>query len=54
MNVNPKVQAAGAAGAVTVLAVWVAGLFGLDVPPEAASAFTVLVATVAGYVKSAA
>ena len=50
MNVNPKVQAAGWAGAVTILLVWVAGLFGLDVPPEAASAFTVLVSAVAGYV----
>ena len=53
MNVNPKVQAAGWAGSVTVLLVWVAGLLGLDVPPEAASAFTILVATVAGYAKAA-
>lgn len=51
--VNPKVQAAGAAGAVTVLLVWIAGMFGLDVPPEAASAFTVLVSAAAGYIKSA-
>lgn len=54
MNVNPKVQAAGAAGAVSILVVWVAGLFGLEVPPEAASAFTVLIATVAGYLKPSA
>lgn len=53
MNVNPKVQASGAAGAVTILAVWIAGLLGLDVPPEAASAFTVLVGTAAGYLKRA-
>ena len=53
MNVAPKVQAAGAAGAITILAVWVAGLFGLSVPPEAASAFTTLIATAAGYLKSA-
>lgn len=53
MNVSPKVQAAGVAGAVTILLVWAASLFGLDVPPEAASAFTTLVATVAGYVKAA-
>jgi hypothetical protein len=53
VNVNPKVQAAGWAGSVTVLLVWVAGLLGLDVPPEAASAFTILVATVAGYAKAA-
>ena len=53
MTVNPKVQAGGAAGAVTILLVWVAGMFGLDVPPEAASAFTVLVSTAAGYLKAA-
>lgn len=53
MNVSPKVQAAGAAGAVTILLVWVASMFGLDVPPEAASAFTTLVATAAGWFKSA-
>ena len=53
MNVNPKVQAAGAAGAATILLVWVASMFGLEVPPEAASAFTTLVATAAGWVKSA-
>lgn len=47
----PKVQAAGAAGAVTVLVVWVAGLLGLDVPPEVASAFTTLVAFGAAYLK---
>jgi hypothetical protein len=51
VNVNPKVQAAGAAGAVTILLVWVAGIFGLEVPHEAASAFTVLVATGAGWLK---
>lgn len=51
MNVNPKVQAAGWAGALTILLVWIAGLSGLDVPAEAASAFTTLVATAAGYLK---
>lgn len=52
-KINPKVQAAGWAGAVTILLVWVAGMFGLEVPPEVASAFTVLVGTAAGYLKSA-
>ena len=52
MAPNPKVQAAGAAGAVTVLLVWLAGMFGVDVPPEAASAFTVLIAATAGYLKA--
>lgn len=53
MNVNPKVQAAGWAGAATIILVWVLGQVGVDVPPEVASAITTLVATVAGYVKSA-
>lgn len=52
MAVSPKVQAAGWAGAVTILLVWIAGMFGLDVPPEVASAFTVIVSTVAGYLKA--
>lgn len=51
--VNPKVAAAGFAGAVTVVAVWAAGLAGLDVPPEVASAFTVIVSSVAGWLKTA-
>ena len=53
MNINPKVQAAGAAGAITILLVWIVGLFGLEVPAEVASAFTTLVAFGAGYIKSA-
>lgn len=53
MNVNPKVKAGGVAGAVTILVVYVAGLAGLDVPAEVASAFTVVVGTVAGYAKAA-
>lgn len=46
-----KVAAAGAAGSVTIILVWVAGLLGLDVPPEVASAFTALVAVGAGYLR---
>lgn len=53
MPVNPKVAAGGLAGGITIILVWVAGLAGLDVPPEVASAFTVLVSSVAGYVKKA-
>jgi hypothetical protein len=48
---RPKVVAGGAAGAFTVVLVWVAGMYGLDVPAEVASAFTVLVSFAAGYVK---
>jgi hypothetical protein len=47
-----KVVAGGAAGAASILVVYVAGLFGLDVPPEAASALTVLISTAAAYLKA--
>jgi hypothetical protein len=36
----------GAASAVTVMLVWIAGLLGLLVPPKVGSAFTTIVATV--------
>ena len=48
---NPKVVAGGAAGAVTVVLVWIASLCNLPVPPEVASAVTVLISTGAGYLK---
>lgn len=51
MAPQPKVVAGGIAGALTIIVVWVAGLLGLDVPAEVASAFTVLVSFAAGYVK---
>lgn len=44
-----KVAAAGISGAASVLLVYVLGQFGLDVPPEVASAITVLAAFGAGY-----
>lgn len=44
-----KVVAGATAGAVTIIAVWVAGLFGLDVPPEIASALTVLLTSATAY-----
>lgn len=52
MTINPKVKAGSAAGAATIVVVWAAGLAGLEVPPEVASAFTVLAGFVAGYRKS--
>jgi hypothetical protein len=47
----PKVVAAGAAGALTVVLVWVVGMFGLEVPEEVAAAVTALLATGAAYLK---
>jgi hypothetical protein len=46
-----KVTAAGLAGSLTILLVWIAGLFDLDVPAEVASSFTALAAAGAGYIK---
>ena len=48
----PKVAAGGVGGAVSIVIVWVASQLGLDVPAEVASAFTTVVAFVAGYLKS--
>jgi hypothetical protein len=51
MNVNPKISAAAAAGAVTIVLVWALGLLGIDVPTDVASAITLIVAIAAGYVR---
>lgn len=48
---QPKVQAAGAAGAVTTVIVFIASKLGLEVPAEVAAALTTLIATGAGYLK---
>lgn len=50
---HAKVAAGGAAGAATIVLVWLAGLKGIEVPAEVASALTVLFSTAAGWVKSA-
>ena len=47
-----KVVAGGAAGALSVLIIYVAGLFKLEVPAEAASALTVLISSAAAYIKA--
>lgn len=47
-----KVTAAGTSGAAAVVLVWLAGVFGLDMPAEVAAGFAVLLATAAGYIKT--
>lgn len=47
-----KVAAGGAAGAFTVVLVWVLGEVGVDITAEVASALTVLFSTGAAYLKS--
>lgn len=51
MKPSEKISAAGLAGAVTVLVVFVAGAAGLEVPPGVAAALTSVLAVGAGYVK---
>lgn len=50
MKPTRKVASGGAWGAATVVGVFVAGQFGVDVPPEVASAATVAVSTFAAWV----
>ena len=51
-NVHPKVAAGGVAGAVTIVLVFVAEMCGLEIPAEVASAFTVILSFLAGYLKA--
>ena len=46
---NKKVTAGSTGGAITVLIVWAAGQFGIEVPPEIAAVLTTLVSSLAGY-----
>lgn len=50
---TPKVAAGGIFGAAAIVIVWIAGQFGVEVPPEVAAAFTVLLGSGAAYIKSA-
>lgn len=52
MKPQPKVAAAGIAGAVCVIIVWGVSFAGVNVPPEVASALTAVLAFGAGYLKS--
>lgn len=44
---HPNATASTGAGAVAIIAVWIAGLFGLEVPAEVAAALATLLAIVA-------
>ena len=44
-----KVAAGGVAGALTVLVVWILGLLHETVPPEVASALTVIISFITSY-----
>lgn len=49
MAPTTKVAAGGAAGALTVLLVWILGLLEVTVPPEVASAITVIISFITSY-----
>lgn len=51
---HPKVAAGGVGGAFAFALVWTLGQFGVEMPPEVAAAFAVLVGTGAGYMKACA
>lgn len=52
MKPTQKVASGGLAGALTVIVVYVLGLLGADLPPEVASALTVLIGTGTAYIKT--
>lgn len=52
-QIHSKVGAGAVGGAFSIVAIWVAGLAGLDVPPEVAGAFTTLFAFGAGWLAKA-
>jgi CBS-domain-containing membrane protein len=50
-RVAPKVVASTVAGALTLVLVWILGLFNVEVPPEVAAALTVVLGAAAGYLR---
>lgn len=52
-GVTPKVAAGGAAGAASIVLVFVLAQAGIEIPPEVSSALTTLIAFAAGWLKSA-
>lgn len=53
MNLNPKVSAAALAGAASLLICFLLVQLGVAVTPEIASALTLVLTVLAGYLKSA-
>lgn len=48
---TPKVAAAGISGAIAVLLIWLAGMTGVPLTPEVASAITLLIMSGAAWFK---
>lgn len=53
-DIHPKVAASSGAGALTIVLIWVLGLFNVTMPAEVGSAITLMLMSVAGYVKKPA
>lgn len=53
MNLNPKTTAAGVAGAVTLVIVFVLGQLGVEIPADVAAAVVTIIAFAAAYLKGA-
>ena len=53
MNLNPKTTAAGIAGAVTLVIVFILSQLGVEIPADVAAAVTTIIAFAAAYLKSA-
>lgn len=51
-DISDKVAAGGVSGALTLLVVYIAGLFGVEVPAEAAAAAVLVVSTVVAYFRA--
>ena len=51
-QINPKVAAAGIAGAVTTMIIWGASTAGVEIPAEVAAAIATIIAFGAGYLKT--
>lgn len=47
--INPKVGAAAFAGSIVAVLVWIASLYGIDVPPYIAGELVVIASGLAGY-----
>ena len=53
MKVYSKVKAAGIAGAIVAVLIWVLGAFwGIELPPEVAAALVTIIAFIAGFFKT--
>jgi hypothetical protein len=50
--VQPKVLAGGAAGAASVVIIYIASLFGLEVPGEVGAALAALISFAGAYIKA--